>query len=610
MTKSIKRALSFILCIIILICGSNVAYALSDENVLYNFEYPEEHPNQNFYNYPNLKNSAGPNVEKIEAVVDIDTFRKHLIDNFASCPNYVDIRDFKIPNTTENQDAIRSYIWYETPELFQVKGLGIGTSGGYITSVYANYFYTATEYEAMLKDFYKGAENLLTGIKGNANLSDVEKALLLHDRLAVWCEYDYANYVAGSIPRESYNAYGVLANKTAVCMGYALAYDYLLLQVGIDSYYCSSDALNHAWNIVYINGEKYHIDVTWDDPVYDRSGRVYHDNFLRSTTGITATGHDATDYDATPTDTTYDNYYWQSSNTAFQLIGNDVYYIDNTAETLNKVKNGVTTTCRSVSNYWQTDDGRFWMGNFALLSSDGENLLYTQPTAIYKYDVETGTSEIVYSPDLSVGDCYNIYGFKYENCKLICELYNTPNFELTTAKENTQIKEYHISSDWKVFQNTDIVSGRYKECIKCSARLEEEINNILSIVAKSGTTIDYENLLIFTDTFTCNDISQLLTVSGNTAVSVNDALSFYGTGTTFAVSETDTKICDFTIIVNGDVNGDSVCDVLDIAEAERFVTNKKTPDTAEIYAANSGVAENIDETTYQNLVNKVLKIEI
>ena len=123
MTKSIKRVLSFILCIIILICGSNVAYALSDETVLYNFEYPEEHPNQNFYNYPNLKNSAGPNVEKIEAVVDIDTFRKHLIDNFASCPNYVDIRDFKIPNTTENQDAIRSYIWYETPELFQPLGV-------------------------------------------------------------------------------------------------------------------------------------------------------------------------------------------------------------------------------------------------------------------------------------------------------------------------------------------------------------------------------------------------------------------------------------------------------------------------------------------------------
>ena len=465
MSRNIKRALSFILGIIFLICGSNIAYAVSDETVLYNFEYPEEYPNQSFFDYPQLNASAGPNVEKIETAVDIDIFREHLIKNFASCPSYVDIADFKIPNTTENQNAIRSYIWYETPELFQVMGLGIDTSGGYITAVYASYYYTATEYATMLKDFYKGAETLLKGIKGNANLSDVEKALLLHDRLAVWCEYDYANYLAGSIPRESYNAYGALAKQTAVCMGYALAYDYLLLQAGIDSYYCRSSALNHAWNIVYINGKKYHVDVTWDDPVCDRSGRVSHKNFLKSTPGITATGHDATDYDVTSTDTTYDNYYWQNSNTAFQLIGNDVYYIDNTAGTLNKVKNGVTTTCRSVSNKWQAGADGFWVGNFALLSSDGENLLYSQPTAIYKYDVETGTSEIVFSPDLSVGDYYNIYGFKYENCKYICEVYNTPNFELTTAKENTQIKENHISSDWKTFPNPDVISGRYKECI-------------------------------------------------------------------------------------------------------------------------------------------------
>ena len=54
---------------------------------------------------------------------------------------------------------------------------------------------------------------LLDGIKGNTKLSDIEKALLLHDRIAVWCEYTTTKTTSGSYPRESYNAYGVFANS-------------------------------------------------------------------------------------------------------------------------------------------------------------------------------------------------------------------------------------------------------------------------------------------------------------------------------------------------------------------------------------------------------------
>ena len=593
MSIKIKRTISLFLSLLFICLIPISAAAESEEIIIAAYT-------------PKLFDSAGPNVEALESFVDIDVFRSYLINGLASCPESLDISSFGITYTDASFNAVCDYIFYETPEIFHISRMGASIGGGKIKSLRPTYRYTAAVYTTMLKEFYEGANTLLKGIKGNPSLTDVEKALLLHDRLAVWCEYDYARLQAGTMPNESYTAYGAFSSKLAVCQGYALAYDYLLLQAGIDSYYCRSSALNHAWNIVYINGKKYHVDVTWDDPVYDRSGRVNHENFLRSTAGITATGHDTTDYDATPTDTTYDSYYWQNSNTSFQLIGNDVYYIDNTAETLNKIQDGITTTCRSVSNRWQAGTNRFWVGNFALLSSDGENLLYSQPTAIYKYDVETGASEVVFSPDLSVGDYYNIYGFKYENCKLICEVYNTPNFQLTTAKGNTQVKEHHISSDWKTFPNPDIISGRYKDCINCSARLEEEINNILSLVAKSGTTINYENRLIFTESFICNDISQLLTISGNTSVSINDAAGFYGTGTSFSVLNEDTAICDFTIIVNGDITGDSVCDVLDLAQAQLFSTNKKTPDAIEIYAANCGIAENIDETTYQNLVNKAL----
>ena len=72
-------------------------------------------------------------------------------------------------------------------------------------------------------------------------MSDLEKAIVLHDYLAVNCEYDYENYLANKIPDASYTAYGVLVNRTAVCQGYALAYKYLLNQTGIDCYMVSSE---------------------------------------------------------------------------------------------------------------------------------------------------------------------------------------------------------------------------------------------------------------------------------------------------------------------------------------------------------------------------------
>lgn len=604
-----KRLFSLLLVIVLLFSNSHIAHALTDESILHRLKYPVLYPNDGF-SYPDLRNSAGPNVEELEKTVDIDEFREHLINSFSTCPQYIQVAEFKIPYSDATAQALREYIWYETPELFHIYGLYVGENGGYVSYISASYRYTAEEYATMYAEFKAGSEKLLQGIKNNNELTDVEKALLLHDRLAIWCEYDYANLVANTLPDESYSAYGVFAKKTAVCMGYALAYDYLLLQVGIDSYYCSSGTLNHAWNIVYINDSKYHVDVTWDDPVWDISGQVLHNNFLRSTAGIIATDHDATDYDSSPTDTTFDNYYWQNSTTAFQLVGEDIYYIDNTTATLNRISNGITTACQNVSGMWRAPSGGYWVGNFSQLSFDGENLLYSLPNSVYKYDIKTGISTSIFTPDTPTDGYYSIYGLKYEDCKILCEIFTTPDFDENTKKNYTQTQDHHIESDWINFPNSDIISGRYKKCINCSVRLEEEITNILSLIAKNGTTINYENLLVFTENFICNDISQLLTISGNTSVSINDAsVNFYGTGTTFTVLNDGSEVCDFTIIVNGDVNGDSVCDVLDLAIVQLYASNKRTPDTLDIYAANCGIAESIDDTTYQNLVNKALELE-
>lgn len=562
--------------------------------------------------YPKLHNSAGPTVNGLKAYVDIDEFREHLISGFSSCPQSLDISKFKIPYSSVNTTLITSYIWYETPELFHVLGLGISYRSGYITAINASYNYTSSEYATMLSNFKHNADKLLNGIKDNDNLTDVDKALLLHDRLAVWCEYDYERLYNGTMPQISYSAYGALVNKYAVCMGYALAYDYLLFQVGIDSEYCSSNLLNHAWNIIHVNNSTYHVDVTWDDPVRDKSGYVKHTNFLRSTNGIVETGHISddglVDYSTTPTDTTFDNYYWQTSNTQFQLIDNDFYYIDNSAGTLKRIRNGTTTAIKSVSGTWRYDASSYWPGNYSYLSSDGEKLFYSLPTAVYEYDPEANTSQIAFTPDIPTNSYYSIFGFKFENCQFICEVINSPNYTATTKATNTQKSVRHKTNDWILdYGPSPYEEGyKHKECEVCGAYLEDTVIPVISIEKTENSEIDYYNALLFTESLLCNDISELVSVYNSTTATITNESIYIGTGTKINVSNDGNEVAYLTVIVSGDVNGDGVCNVLDVGEVERFSTGTQEPDEIEIHAANGEYSSEITSATYQAVLNKAL----
>ncbi len=100
------------------------------------------------------------------------------------------------------------------------------------------------------------------------NMSDFDKAKAIHDYMVMNIDYDYANYLADTIPNDSYNVIGALKNKYAVCAGYAKAFKLLCEQSGLECTYVTGTAGGpHAWNQVKIDGKWYNVDVTWDDPV-------------------------------------------------------------------------------------------------------------------------------------------------------------------------------------------------------------------------------------------------------------------------------------------------------------------------------------------------------
>ncbi len=354
-----------------------------------------------------------------------DDFKEYVRNQLMNCNEQINISSYNIPYTEAYKKALGNIVWDAIPEAFHVSnsmGFSISGSGSNkkFSSLNIVYNYTKAQYDKMYSEVESASSEILSGISGNTTLTDVQKALLIHDRLAILCEYDTRSVIAS----DSYTMYGALAKEVAVCQGYAEAYMYMLEKVGINSYLCSSDALVHAWNIVEIGGKYYHVDVTWDDPVKDIIGRVNHTNFLLSTNGIKASGHKANDFDTTPTSTTFDNYFWRDSETEFQLIGNTLYYIDD--DEYLKTYNG-KELC-SVQDIWYTGNGGYyWVGNYSRLSSDGKDLLFSKSDAVYKYDVSNGKTEKVFTPQNSYGRAYNIYGFKYDDGKLVCEIKDTPD---------------------------------------------------------------------------------------------------------------------------------------------------------------------------------------
>ena len=88
---------------------------------------------------------------------------------------------------------------------------------------------------------------------------DYEKEKYIHNRLLELVEYQ-----SGAAMSQS--AYSALVNGKTVCAGYARAFQYLMHQMGIPCYYCTGySGENHAWNIIYLYGEYYNVDLTWDD---------------------------------------------------------------------------------------------------------------------------------------------------------------------------------------------------------------------------------------------------------------------------------------------------------------------------------------------------------
>jgi len=173
----------------------------------------------------------------------------------------------EIPVLTQTQlSTVFEALLYDDPTLLFL-GLScrvetMGTRAFFICS----YRYDKAGYDLRMAQLNAAVQELLGKVPKNA--SDFEKELFVHDAIISACEYTNTGDADES------SAYGALVENKASCEGYARAMKIMMDALGIPCYLLGGSASdddgrteNHMWNIIAINGEYYHVDLTWDDPV-------------------------------------------------------------------------------------------------------------------------------------------------------------------------------------------------------------------------------------------------------------------------------------------------------------------------------------------------------
>ncbi len=129
-----------------------------------------------------------------------------------------------------------------------------------------------------------------------------EKVKFLNGWLAQNVDYDRASFNSPSGMDEAEQAfanttYGTLIARKTLCGGYACTTTYILNRSGVDTLYVTgttSDGL-HAWNLINLDGEYYHLDTTWSDD--NENGNVLYSYFCLDDAEISLTHQKDTLFD-------------------------------------------------------------------------------------------------------------------------------------------------------------------------------------------------------------------------------------------------------------------------------------------------------------------------
>ncbi len=165
------------------------------------------------------------------------------------------------------------------PEFFYYDNCRISTSG---LQMHAKELYGVIEKFRKIEKFNLESNEIINSVI-SYKMSEAQKVLAIHNYLSKNVQYN-STIRFSKFSNELHTAYGAIVNKIAVCEGIACAFAHLLHLCGIG---CSivngntdkTGAEGHSWNIVNIDNNYFHVDVTWDIETNGGSDGICFDYF-------------------------------------------------------------------------------------------------------------------------------------------------------------------------------------------------------------------------------------------------------------------------------------------------------------------------------------------
>lgn len=118
----------------------------------------------------------------------------------------------------------------------------------------------------------------------------ISPGMNIHQKIKVITDYIARNVYYDDY-KVKYSAYDALRNGSSTCQGYALLTYILLNEAGIENQIVIGDLGNqsHAWNLVNVDGDWYHLDLTQISSQFHRYGSLFYNEYLVTNVAFSST---------------------------------------------------------------------------------------------------------------------------------------------------------------------------------------------------------------------------------------------------------------------------------------------------------------------------------